>query len=268
MPPGFAPTTIGSSNGNDLVPNDSNNPGSTAVSLPTSAGANANPTLDFGYVAPCDGTIGNFVWEDLDRDGLQDSGEPGLSGVTVQLFDALNQVVQTAGTSTTGLYQFTGVCPFIPYTVKVTAGVPAGYLPTLIGSGDGNDLVPNDSNDPAGTTVSLPTSTNANANPTLDFGYFRPASLGDLVWEDRNANGSQDGDEPGIPGALVTLTDCAGNSVSDVFGNAVVPQTTAAGGLYQFANLFPGQYRITVTLPGGYRSPWRSRAVTRPPTAT
>ncbi|HWR96801.1 MAG TPA: SdrD B-like domain-containing protein, partial [Candidatus Methanoperedens sp.] len=32
------------------------------------------------------GSIGDFVWEDLDKDGQQDAGEPGLEGVTVALF--------------------------------------------------------------------------------------------------------------------------------------------------------------------------------------
>jgi len=32
--------------------------------------------------------IGNFVWDDLDQDGRQDAGEPGLSGVVVQLWNS------------------------------------------------------------------------------------------------------------------------------------------------------------------------------------
>ena len=32
--------------------------------------------------------IGDFIWEDTDRDGLQDPGEPGLPGIEVCLFNA------------------------------------------------------------------------------------------------------------------------------------------------------------------------------------
>ena len=32
--------------------------------------------------------IGNFVWDDLDQDGRQDAGEPGIAGVTVQLWNS------------------------------------------------------------------------------------------------------------------------------------------------------------------------------------
>ncbi len=32
--------------------------------------------------------VGNFVWDDLDHDGRQDTGEPGLANVTVQLWNS------------------------------------------------------------------------------------------------------------------------------------------------------------------------------------
>lgn len=30
-------------------------------------------------------TVGDFVWEDVNRNGLQDAGEPGIAGVTVRV---------------------------------------------------------------------------------------------------------------------------------------------------------------------------------------
>ncbi len=33
-------------------------------------------------------TIGDFIWADLDGDGVQDTGEVGISGVTVKLTSA------------------------------------------------------------------------------------------------------------------------------------------------------------------------------------
>ncbi len=55
-------------------------------------------------VAPLE--IGNRVWLDSDGDGVQDAGEPGIDGVTVQLLDASNTVVGTAVTSGGGEYYF------------------------------------------------------------------------------------------------------------------------------------------------------------------
>src|SRR5262245_52584255 len=44
--------------------------------------------------------VGNFVWDDLDGDGTQDPGEPGLPGVTVQLWNgAKNDLVDSAVTN-------------------------------------------------------------------------------------------------------------------------------------------------------------------------
>ena len=39
------------------------------------------------YVAPCTANLGDFVWNDLDGDGTQGAGEPGVEDVIVTLFD-------------------------------------------------------------------------------------------------------------------------------------------------------------------------------------
>ena len=42
--------------------------------------------------------VGNFVWHDLDHDGRQDAGEPGLAGITVQLWNgAKTQMIAVDG---------------------------------------------------------------------------------------------------------------------------------------------------------------------------
>ncbi|MBW2195701.1 MAG: hypothetical protein JRF37_09080 [Deltaproteobacteria bacterium] len=38
-------------------------------------------------------TIGDFVWNDENNDGIQDSGELGLSGVTVELFNSVGNSI-------------------------------------------------------------------------------------------------------------------------------------------------------------------------------
>jgi len=54
-------------------------------------------------VAPIE--IGNLVWEDTDGDGVQDSGEPGISGVTVELRQG-GTTIATATTDANGNYIF------------------------------------------------------------------------------------------------------------------------------------------------------------------
>ncbi len=69
----------------------------------------------------CQGaTLGDRVWHDLDEDGLQDLDEPGLNGVTVQLFDDMGSLVGTTVTSGDGEYLFQNVEPGT-YTVRVLA---------------------------------------------------------------------------------------------------------------------------------------------------
>jgi serine-aspartate repeat-containing protein C/D/E len=81
-----------------------------------------NLTIDAGLYQPV--TVGNFVWEDLDADGIQDDGEPGLAGVSVTLRDASgNAVGSPVTTGTDGAYGFT----VAPGTYWVQFGGRAGY---------------------------------------------------------------------------------------------------------------------------------------------
>ena len=47
-------------------------------------------TWDAGLIGqPADASLGDFVWEDWNANGIQDEGEPGIGGVIVRLFDRL-----------------------------------------------------------------------------------------------------------------------------------------------------------------------------------
>ncbi len=63
-----------------------------------------------GLSSTASATVGDFVWFDINKDGIQDPGEPGFAGVTVQLFNAdTNTLVRTTQTNQNGRYLFTGV---------------------------------------------------------------------------------------------------------------------------------------------------------------
>ena len=56
--------------------------------------------------------LGNFVWEDLDQDGRQDAGEPGLPGVTVQLWNGTKtQMIAQTVTNANGNYTLIAPLP-------------------------------------------------------------------------------------------------------------------------------------------------------------
>ncbi|NLE60457.1 MAG: beta-propeller fold lactonase family protein, partial [Planctomycetes bacterium] len=71
-----------------------------------------------------------------------------------------------------------------------------------------------------------------------------PASLGDLVWLDDDADGIQDGGEPGVANVPVRLYS--------PFGTLLRVTATGADGRYLFADLPPGDYCVEFARPGGY----------------
>ena len=86
--------------------------------------------LDIGYTTSDSSTaiIGDYVWSDADGDGLQDPGEPGLGGVTVQLLDSGGAVIATTTTDADGRYRFTGVAAG-EYQVQIPASNFTGGQP-------------------------------------------------------------------------------------------------------------------------------------------
>lgn len=80
-----------------------------------------------------DAGIGDFVWLDRDKDGIQDSDEPGVSGVAVILSNLDTGQTWTTATNDHGKYLFSDLVPgnyqlqFIP---------PAGYAVTEPNMGD------------------------------------------------------------------------------------------------------------------------------------
>ncbi|MCB9296615.1 MAG: hypothetical protein H6559_26400 [Lewinellaceae bacterium] len=65
------------------------NPGTGQTGIITLSSGENDPTNDAGYYESA--FIGDFVWQDTDGDGIQDAGEPGIPGVTVNLYADNNQ---------------------------------------------------------------------------------------------------------------------------------------------------------------------------------
>ncbi len=86
-------------------------------------------TYDFGYRAPV-GSLGDRVWLDADGDGVQDGGETGINGVTVNLRDSGGNLLATQVTAGDGNYTFANLAAGT-YTVEVVATtLPAGLAQT------------------------------------------------------------------------------------------------------------------------------------------
>lgn len=130
---------------------------------------------------PPDALIGDRVWWDLDEDGVQDDGEPGLGGVTLEL---LVGGVVTDVTTTDGLggYAFDRLEPG-EYVVRIAAEeFGAG------GSLEGFDAAPQDvgddaldsDGDPTGHDVAVTLVLDQHEN-SIDFGFVLQAGGGGLV---------------------------------------------------------------------------------------
>jgi hypothetical protein len=71
----------------------------------TLAAGEVNSDVDAGYYSPL-ASLGDYVWLDLNRDGQQQSGEPGIANVIVTLYDANGVAVGTDVTNGDGYYSF------------------------------------------------------------------------------------------------------------------------------------------------------------------
>jgi hypothetical protein len=229
----------------------------TDIASPSPAGeapdGRSNLTVDFGFVPPA--SLGNLVFNDTNGNGLQDAGEPGVSGVTVTLYDGAGVAIPGVPpqvTDASGNYLFTNLPPGT-YTVGFS-NLPTGTTLTTANQG-GNDAVDSDADPITGRTGPI-TLAAGETNLTVDAGIRTTTgvSVGNFVWRDNNSNGIQDAGEPGIQGVTATISRVGGGVVTDVAGNPVTTTTiTGAAGDYLFTNLAPGQYTITFsTLPVGF----------------
>src|SRR5690606_33738829 len=96
-------------------------------------------------------SLGNYVWVDLNKDGLQNDGQTGHPNVTVELVNACADVQPIASTVTndSGEYLFSNL---VPGNYMVRFKLPAGYVFTTANVGD-NDEVDSDADTTTGCTV-------------------------------------------------------------------------------------------------------------------
>ncbi len=197
-----------------------------------------NDSADFGYYSDSvatSGAIGDYIFTDIDKNGLQDMTDTGIEGVVVTLTkegDASFQ--QTATTNAEGKYEFTNL-ELATYHVTVDETTLSDTLELSV--------------DPDGDTLSSMYSvTLTDTTPSVmvvDFGYKESAvvnpqgTIGDYIFTDVDKNGLQDMTDTGIEGVVVTLTK---------EGDASFQQTatTNAEGKYEFTNLELATYHVTV----------------------
>lgn len=220
--------------------------------------------------------LGNAVWQDTNRNGIKDAGEPGVSGAVLHLIHpgsdnaiggtgsaADYEVASAITTGSSGGYVFSAISAGT-YYVRMT---PPATLPSTSGlvvsldNGVNND---NNGSQPGGpgTDIYSPLITltpgtepvndgdaSANTDLSVDFGLNDGVSVGDLVFDDSNGDGiyQSGAGESGIANVTVQLLDGATETV-------LLSTTTDAEGRYFFGACAPGTYRIRIPTPPASRS--------------
>jgi uncharacterized repeat protein (TIGR01451 family) len=209
--------------------------------------------------------IGNYVWLDPDKDGVQDPGETPIGGVAVELLDASGNVIATTTTDGNGQYYFNesnlpgGVQPHTDYTVRIALGQAplAGHTPTVHDSDA--DLRDSDGVPSGGYVVDrLRTGAAGHNDHTHDFGFNPPFNvsirkavsapvvrLGETVTYTLTARN----DGPGIADDVV-VTDDMPDTLALIGARTSLGTCTSAGNDVTCAlgRLQPGQVEtITVT---------------------
>ncbi len=198
-------------------------------------------------------SLGDFVWLDLNADGVQDANEPGIPGVEVDItwVDPATGTPRTytATTATDGSYGVP-LSQGLPSNTDITATID------VVNSANLGGLTPSFDRDGGLDNTSVDQITTADqtlpggelADLAYDFGFVGVQTIGDKLWLDQNnsADATNGVGEPGINGVnIVAVWD----GFDDLFGTAddvTLTETTAVDGDYLFVGLPAGEYRVTV----------------------
>ena len=191
--------------------------------------------VDYDFCERLPAEISGLVYVDRDNDCIRDSGEPGLAGVLIELYDEADRLVATTTTAADGTYHFAEL-PAGVYSIRESQ--PDGYYQggQSAGSGGGDDSVAD-----VISSISIPWATSL---VRYDFCERLPNSLSGRVWSDVQPNRRFDDGEQGLPDVLVELLN-----ESD---QVIASQRTDGDGRYRFEGLPPGVYTVRETQPGGY----------------
>jgi uncharacterized protein YuzE len=234
-----------------------------------------DPTWDAGVVQKTYG-VGDKVWIDANRNGVQDGSEEPVPGATVTLLDEdgkpakdiYGEEVAPVTTDENGNYLFQNL-PAGKYKVhfELPAELADEYAFTTKETGNDSSTDDSDADRKTGTTKVIelgdentnlstdhegrdPQQATEGIDPTWDAGIVKKSyAIGDYTWIDVNQDGKQSEGEPALSGVTVTLFEADGvTPAKDILGNELKPVVTDENGKYVFDELAPGQYVVKFQL--------------------
>jgi hypothetical protein len=181
--------------------------------------------------------VSGVKFEDVNGNGLRDSGETGLPGVVIHV-ETEDASLLNGVTAPDGAFRICGLSH--GETFRVTEEVPFGYRQTgplddrpsrrLIAQDFGYFVIMCDENFSG-----------------LDFGnQLIPNAIGGIKFEDLNANGLRDPGEPGLSGFTINLTSASPGT--PLAGTA----TTDSNGNFIFLDVAPGTYTLSEVIQPGF----------------
>jgi uncharacterized repeat protein (TIGR01451 family)/gliding motility-associated-like protein len=187
------------------------------------------------------GSIGDYVFTDVNKDGIQNAGDTPLAGIKVQLYKSDGVTfIEEVTTDINGKYLFDSL-QTDNYKVKFILPSGSTFSPTGAGTNTALDSDAGINGFSAIIPIDVEGTGKAKDNLDIDAGIIgNLGSIGDFVFRDDNQNGIQDAGEPGIAGVKVNLYKGA------VFQTSV---TTDANGIYTFGGLTSGAYQVEVVAP-------------------
>lgn len=84
---------------------------------------------------PTPSTLEGLVWDDTNRNGLQDNGEPGMDAIKIFLYQQNNFLINTTTTNSKGAYHFVSL-PNGAYYLQVTLRNGYHFSPQNVGTND------------------------------------------------------------------------------------------------------------------------------------
>ena len=183
--------------------------------------------LVFGNAA-LPGSISGTKFNDVNGNGLLDSGESGVAGVTINLFggDAATATpIATATTDASGAFSFGNLAAG---TYSLTETLPSGYRQTVPG-GDG--------------VLVVALSPGQSLTDALFGNQLATGTITGTKFEDVNGNGVRDAGEGGLAGVTIRISGPLGSQST----------TTDADGNFSFTGLTAATYTLSEVVPDGYR---------------
>lgn len=181
--------------------------------------------------------IGDYVWEDVDGDGKQESSEPVYANATVNLIDSDGNVIDTTTTDENGYYDFFANSG--EYQVEFVVADDYHFTKTA----NADSELDSDAIETTESTATTEVFDGTYNRRDIDAGVRRDANISGRVYYDKDASGTyNNGDESTEP-RTVSLYKTGGLLRSDQL-IATQEIDITAGGVYNFTNLTEGDYRL------------------------